>query len=255
MSSTVRMSTESGRHVTAMWALRSEMAFLVSNLLYYLQCDVIDAQYDKLKHVVHNSHDFEAIRVAHAAFLSTASVECLLKNKLAWQTTNKILRLALRFARDMCKLQEVESGLIEGAVGGGGGLKRFLLAESASNVEGAYAGFNITINGEANAITSYSSDRVVKVAMPLRASLSGDTEVCADDFIGAKYSIQAPAVSPAQLADIRQQFRRNALLLFTVLKASQSHTTPVLSQLLFRMDFNRFFEQQQHNWHQHHVEK
>ena len=38
------------------------------------------------------------------------------------------------------------------------------------------------------------------------------------------------------------RFQRNASLLFSVLKTSQTHTTPVLSQLLLRMDYNQFFE-------------
>jgi gamma-tubulin complex component 4 len=235
--------SESGKHLIGMWALRSEMAFLVGNLLYYLQCDVIDAQYDQLKRVVKESEDFEAIRLAHSRFLSNVAAECLMRNKLAWQTVNKILKIALKYARSMCRWKEVESGVIEQVFPPS--LKTFRLSHTAAGIEDAYTGFPITINGESHVVIEYSADRILKVSSPLKTSLSGDLDACSDDLLGAKYSIMAPSVSPADLAEIRQMFRRNALLLFTVLKTSQMHTTAVLSQLLFRIDFNRFFEQQQ----------
>ncbi len=90
----------------------------------------------------------------------------------------------------------------------------------------------------------------------------GDLAGLAEDLPGSRYCIQAPSITPDELAvrspplllcawvercrweleglrragreegqELRQRFQRNALLLFTVLKTSQTHTTPVLSQV------------------------
>lgn len=44
--------------------------FLVNNLLYYLQVDVIEAQFAILKEGIKNANEFENIIKLHAVFLS-----------------------------------------------------------------------------------------------------------------------------------------------------------------------------------------
>eukprot|EP00293_Proteomonas_sulcata_P002629 CAMPEP_0184321902 /NCGR_PEP_ID=MMETSP1049-20130417/121793_1 /TAXON_ID=77928 /ORGANISM="Proteomonas sulcata, Strain CCMP704" /LENGTH=290 /DNA_ID=CAMNT_0026642877 /DNA_START=1 /DNA_END=873 /DNA_ORIENTATION=+ len=245
MTSTLHKATESGRHMTALWALRAEMAFLVNNLLYYLQCDVLDSQYEALKTVLSDSDSFDTVRRAHTKFLDRVSAECLMKNKLAFQTVNTILKIALKYARRMAQWQEIERGVIEEAQT----FKRFKIEETASDEAGSYVGFPITVNGEVTVVTDYNEARELSVYKALKIAPSGDMDPEPEDLIGLPYCIQAPTISQEELAEVRQRFQRNALLLFTVLKTSQHHTTPVLSQLLLRLDYNRFFEQQQSNWH------
>lgn len=48
--------------------LRHKMLFLIDNLQYYLQVDVIESQYSTLLNTVQNSKDFEYIERAHSVF-------------------------------------------------------------------------------------------------------------------------------------------------------------------------------------------
>ena len=116
------------------------------------------------------------------------------------------------------------------------------LGETATTVVRAYVGFPINFKGEGTVVTEYTDDRWASVYRPLTASVSGDIKSSPEDLVGLTYSISAPVITPDELAATRHRFQRNASLLFSVLKTSQTHTTPVLSQLLLRMDYNQFFE-------------
>lgn len=50
--------------------LRNRMLFLIDNLLYYLQVDVLDCQFTFLMNSVENSKNFEFIQRAHSVFLT-----------------------------------------------------------------------------------------------------------------------------------------------------------------------------------------
>uniref|UniRef100_A0A673JKX2 Gamma-tubulin complex component n=1 Tax=Sinocyclocheilus rhinocerous TaxID=307959 RepID=A0A673JKX2_9TELE len=52
------------------WRLRNHMAFLVDNLQYYLQVDVLESQFLQLLQQINSTRDFESIRLAHDHFLS-----------------------------------------------------------------------------------------------------------------------------------------------------------------------------------------
>lgn len=48
--------------------LRNKMLFLIDNLQYYLQVDVLESQFCALMNAVQNSKDFECIQRAHSVF-------------------------------------------------------------------------------------------------------------------------------------------------------------------------------------------
>eukprot|EP00041_Stephanoeca_diplocostata_P034549 m.1183878 g.1183878 ORF g.1183878 m.1183878 type:complete len:169 (+) comp24540_c1_seq88:1840-2346(+) len=52
-------------------SLRARMSFLVDNLQYYLQVDVLDAQYALFTDAIDRCRDFDAITQAHDHFLTT----------------------------------------------------------------------------------------------------------------------------------------------------------------------------------------
>ena len=83
---------------------------------------------------------------------------------------------------------------------------------------------------------------VARVYRPLTGSVAAAMKSSPVDLVWMTYSISAPVITPDELAATRHRFQRNASLLFSVLKTSQTHTTPVLSQLLLRMDYNQYFE-------------
>lgn len=58
--------------------LQHNLWFLVNNLQYYLQVDVLDSQFMTLKAAVIASKDFDEIRLAHTRFLSNLTVQSFL---------------------------------------------------------------------------------------------------------------------------------------------------------------------------------
>ncbi|KAE8618021.1 hypothetical protein XENTR_v10009254 [Xenopus tropicalis] len=65
-----RKHLESNKTDAIKWRLRNHMAFLVDNLQYYLQVDVLESQFSQLLQQINSTRDFESIRLAHDHFLS-----------------------------------------------------------------------------------------------------------------------------------------------------------------------------------------
>ncbi|XP_049812910.1 gamma-tubulin complex component 4 isoform X2 [Schistocerca nitens] len=53
---------------TALWQLRNNLMFVVDNLQYYLQVDVLESQYTILQTAISSTKDFEQIQKAHTIF-------------------------------------------------------------------------------------------------------------------------------------------------------------------------------------------
>lgn len=53
-----------------MWTLRQKLMFLVNNLQYYLQVDVIEAEFSVLFKAVESANEFEDIIKVHHQFVS-----------------------------------------------------------------------------------------------------------------------------------------------------------------------------------------
>ncbi|KAL8582321.1 hypothetical protein ACOMHN_037078 [Nucella lapillus] len=64
--------------VTAVWQLRHHMSFLVDNLQYYLQVDVIESQYGQLLETISSTRDFEAVLHCLYEILDLCSSFCRL---------------------------------------------------------------------------------------------------------------------------------------------------------------------------------
>lgn len=69
-----------------MWHLRNRLMFLVDNLQYYLQVDVLESQYTLLLSAVQATKDFEQIQKAHTLFQANIlSQTFLLTDKVSQQ--------------------------------------------------------------------------------------------------------------------------------------------------------------------------
>ncbi|NP_001266723.1 gamma-tubulin complex component 4 [Pan troglodytes] len=79
------------------WRLRNHMAFLVDNLQYYLQVDVLESQFSQLLHQVNSTRDFESIRLAHDHFLSNLLAQSFILLKPVFHCLNEILDLCHSF--------------------------------------------------------------------------------------------------------------------------------------------------------------
>ncbi|KAH8863534.1 Gamma-tubulin complex component 4 [Schistosoma japonicum] len=58
--------------------VRSHMAFIIENLQYYLQVDVIEAQFSHLIHRIHSDQETQLIQIAHEAYLAGLQAQALL---------------------------------------------------------------------------------------------------------------------------------------------------------------------------------
>eukprot|EP00741_Cyanophora_paradoxa_P024455 tig00022075_g23612.t1 len=85
--------------------LRHEMSFVVDNLQYYMQVDVIEAQYAILQKKITEADDFEAVVRAHDEYLTTLLSQCFLNKKadVILRSLTTILEMCRKFAA-MCTL-------------------------------------------------------------------------------------------------------------------------------------------------------
>ncbi|XP_054627810.1 gamma-tubulin complex component 4 [Dunckerocampus dactyliophorus] len=79
------------------WRLRNHMAFLIDNLQYYLQVDVLESQFSQLLQQINSTRDFESIRLAHDHFLSNLLAQSFILLKPVFHCLNEILELCQSF--------------------------------------------------------------------------------------------------------------------------------------------------------------
>lgn len=92
------LSTARLSNMTKIWLSRMHMAFLVDNLQYYLQVDVLETQYSQLVEKINNTRDFEAIRLAHDHFITTLMAQSFLLMKPVSHCLDEILNLCQSFS-------------------------------------------------------------------------------------------------------------------------------------------------------------
>uniref|UniRef100_A0A8D0KKU6 Gamma-tubulin complex component n=1 Tax=Salvator merianae TaxID=96440 RepID=A0A8D0KKU6_SALMN len=88
---------ESNKTDAIKWRLRHHMTFLVDNLQYYLQVDVLESQFSQLLQQINSTRDFESIRLAHDHFLSNLLAQSFILLKPAFHCLNEILDLCHSF--------------------------------------------------------------------------------------------------------------------------------------------------------------
>ncbi|XP_056269260.1 gamma-tubulin complex component 4 [Pseudoliparis swirei] len=79
------------------WRLRNHMAFLIDNLQYYLQVDVLESQFSQLLQLINSTRDFESVRLAHDHFLSNLLAQSFILLKPVFHCLNEILDLCQTF--------------------------------------------------------------------------------------------------------------------------------------------------------------
>ncbi|XP_053721406.1 gamma-tubulin complex component 4 [Synchiropus splendidus] len=80
-----------------LWRLRNHMAFLIDNLQYYLQVDVLESQFSQLLQQINSTRDFESIRLAHDHFLSNLLAQSFILLKPVFHCLNEIIELCQNF--------------------------------------------------------------------------------------------------------------------------------------------------------------
>ncbi|XP_044300831.1 gamma-tubulin complex component 4 isoform X2 [Varanus komodoensis] len=82
---------QSSRTDAIKWRLRHHMTFLVDNLQYYLQVDVLESQFSQLLQQINATRDFESIRLAHDHFLSNLLAQSFILLKPGFSCQSSLL--------------------------------------------------------------------------------------------------------------------------------------------------------------------
>lgn len=91
---------------------RHSMHFFVSNLLYYLQVDVVDSEYSVLQRDIATAADFQSVLRAHKTFTSNMLRLSLIDNTSVQEGIERILQICLRFIA-VCRIQHQSEYLDE----------------------------------------------------------------------------------------------------------------------------------------------
>ncbi|MED6121398.1 Gamma-tubulin complex component 4 [Stylosanthes scabra] len=80
-----------------MWRVREHMAFLIRNLQFYIQVDVIESQWNILQQHIQDSHDFTALVGFHQEYLSALISQTFLDIGSVSRILDSIMKLCLQF--------------------------------------------------------------------------------------------------------------------------------------------------------------
>ncbi|KAL7306523.1 hypothetical protein TKK_0001219 [Trichogramma kaykai] len=85
--------------------LRNNLIFIIDNLQYYLQVDVIESQYAIMENSLKNTKNFEEVQKAHALFLHNVMSRTFLISERADKPNpvNKLIKLLLRVCDDFIR--------------------------------------------------------------------------------------------------------------------------------------------------------
>uniref|UniRef100_A0A2P2LNP8 Gamma-tubulin complex component n=1 Tax=Rhizophora mucronata TaxID=61149 RepID=A0A2P2LNP8_RHIMU len=80
-----------------MWRIREHMAFLIRNLQFYIQVDVIESQWNVLQAHIQDSHDFTELVGFHQEYLSALISQSFLDIGSVSRILDGIMKLCLQF--------------------------------------------------------------------------------------------------------------------------------------------------------------
>ncbi|KAH7678692.1 gamma-tubulin complex component 4 protein [Dioscorea alata] len=85
------------RRYNPMWRVREHMIFLIRNLQFYIQVDVIESQWNSLQARVQDSHDFTELVGFHQDYLSALISQSFLDIGSVSRILDSIMKLCLQF--------------------------------------------------------------------------------------------------------------------------------------------------------------
>lgn len=95
---------------------RFHMSFLIDNLQFYLQADVLETQFMELENKIKESKDFEQIRFAHDTFLTKIQTQTFLLNRTVYKLLNEIIDTCLGFSALVIQSVENSKEISDGQV-------------------------------------------------------------------------------------------------------------------------------------------
>ncbi|KAL2227778.1 gamma-tubulin complex component 4 [Sesamum indicum] len=95
-----------------LWRVREHMAFLIRNLQFYIQVDVIESQWNVLQAHIQNSHDFTELVGFHQEYLSALISQSFLDIGSVSRILDGIMKLCLQFCWKI-ESQEIKESTAE----------------------------------------------------------------------------------------------------------------------------------------------
>ncbi|XP_016697874.2 gamma-tubulin complex component 4 isoform X6 [Gossypium hirsutum] len=104
------------QHFRPMWHVREHMAFLIRNLQFYIQVDVVESQWDFLQSHIQNSNDFTELVTFHQEYLSALISQSFLDIGSVSRILGSIMTLCLQFcwtienqesSQNTCELERI----------------------------------------------------------------------------------------------------------------------------------------------------
>lgn len=100
------MATQRQQQRMPMWRIRQHMTYLITNLQFYIQVDVIESQWNLLQERVEASKDFTELVRFHQEYLSALISQSFLDIGSVSRILDNIIKLCLR----LCRLIEHQDG-------------------------------------------------------------------------------------------------------------------------------------------------
>ncbi|VFQ68641.1 unnamed protein product [Cuscuta campestris] len=94
-------SQQRRQHIRPMWHVREHMAFLIKNLQFYIQVDVIESQWNVLQSHIQNSHDFTELVGFHQEYLAALISQSFLDIGSVSRILDGIMKLCVQFCWKM----------------------------------------------------------------------------------------------------------------------------------------------------------
>ncbi|KAF3436460.1 hypothetical protein FNV43_RR23552 [Rhamnella rubrinervis] len=91
------VSQQQRQRFRPMWRIREHMAFLIRNLQFYIQVDVIESQWNVLQAHIQDSHDFTELVGFHQEYLSALISQSFLDIGSLSRILDSIMKLCLQF--------------------------------------------------------------------------------------------------------------------------------------------------------------
>ncbi|CAK8572778.1 unnamed protein product [Lathyrus sativus] len=91
------MTQQRDQRFRSMWRVREHMAFLIRNLQFYIQVDVIESQWNILQSHIQDSHDFTELVGFHQEYLSALISQTFLDIGSVSRILDGIMKLCLQF--------------------------------------------------------------------------------------------------------------------------------------------------------------
>lgn len=87
--------------LTGLFALRAAMQFVVDNIFYYLQVDVVESEFADLLRRIEASKDFESVHHAHDEYLANLTRHCFLYTPAVSRALQRLFDVCLRFCGEV----------------------------------------------------------------------------------------------------------------------------------------------------------